>query len=320
MSLPPPEKLLWMYETMLLIRRYDENLPATGEAQAGAGAPMTPAATAAAPSRGHEPVAVGVCAHLRDTDTVVGTHRPHHFAIAKGVALDRMAAGAFDVARNGAPGPGALVDLVDPGHRFSAGSAMGAGMPPACGAALAAKMLHTQAVTVAFFGDEAAHRAGFHESLNLAARWRLPLIFVCEDASPGDAPAQDDAPSQASNVRRAAAYGIEGIRVGSNEALAVYDAAGQAVARARQGQGPTLIDVRTGGAADAAGPQDPPDPIEQLARQLRGYGLLDARREQIIRSRVDDRVQAALGFASRSRAAGAAIGAHAAAPLLHEAG
>lgn len=306
MSLPPPEKLLWMYETMLLIRRYEESLAARRGDAPGVGRPAL----------GQEPVAVGVCAHLRDTDTVVGTHRPHHFAIAKGVPLDRMAAGAFDVASAAGPGPGALIDLVDAGHRFSASAAAGAGMPPACGAALAAKMLHTRAVTVAFFGEQAAHRAVFHESLSLAARWRLPLIFVCEDGGPAEPAQPTEVTIDTPNTRRAAAYGIEGIRVASNEALAVYEAAGQAIERARGGQGPTLVDVKSAALATAGGEptQAPADPIEALARQMRSWGLLDDGRDRTIRSRVDERVQAAIGFARRVRSPSSPV------PVEHEPG
>ncbi len=186
---------------------------------------------------GQEPVAVGVCAHLTDADTVVGTHRPHHFAIAKGVPLDRMTAEIFGKQTGLGRGKGGHMHLFDPGRGFSCSGIVGASMPPACGAALAAKMLGSQDVAVAFFGEGAANQGTFHESLNLAALWHLPAIFVCEDNSWAISVAKDQATAIHSNAKRASAYGIEGITVDRNDALAVYDAARQAVTRARQGPG-----------------------------------------------------------------------------------
>jgi Dehydrogenase E1 component len=187
---PNDDQLLWMYETMLVIRDFEERMvnvylegklpPAIqhGLAFDIAGGPVPGEMHLAA---GQEPVAVGVCAHLRDEDTVVGTHRPHHFAIAKGVPLDRMAAELFGKATGLSRGKGGHMHLFDPEHNFSCSGIEGASLPPATGAALAYKKLGRDNVAVAFFGEGAANQGTFHEALNLAGLWHLPTVFICED-------------------------------------------------------------------------------------------------------------------------------------------
>ena len=186
------EKLLWMYETMLVIRHYEETMAQVylegklpPQIQKGlafdiASGPVPGEMHLAA---GQEPVAVGVCAHLTDDDTVVGTHRPHHFAIAKGVPLDRMTAEIFGKVTGLGRGKGGHMHLFDPQH----GSAAAASSAPACRRPAARRWpprrLGKDWVAVAFFGEGAANQGSFHESLNLAALWKLPVVFVCEDNS-----------------------------------------------------------------------------------------------------------------------------------------
>jgi TPP-dependent pyruvate/acetoin dehydrogenase alpha subunit len=316
------EKLLWMYETMLLIRRYEETMAQVylegklppniqkGLAFDIASGPVPGEMHLAA---GQEPVAVGVCAHLTDADTVVGTHRPHHFAIAKGVPLDRMTAEIFGKVTGLGRGKGGHMHLFDPQRRFSCSGIVGASLPPACGAALAAKKLRTGAVAVAFFGEGAANQGSFHESLNLAALWKLPAVFVCEDNSWAISVPKDHATSVVSNAARAAAYGMEGIAVGHNDALEVYEAAAAAVKRARDGGGPTLIEVKTDrymghfqGDAEVYRPKGEVealrknDPIPALATELRGRGMLNDARDRAIHERTESRVAAAFEFARKS--------------------
>ncbi|MHB1125165.1 MAG: thiamine pyrophosphate-dependent dehydrogenase E1 component subunit alpha [Ramlibacter sp.] len=316
------DQLLWMYETMLVIRRYEETLAQVylegklpPDIQKGlafdiASGPVPGEMHLAA---GQEPVAVGVCAHLTDADTVVGTHRPHHFAIAKGVPLDRMTAEIFGKVTGLGRGKGGHMHLFDPQRRFSCSGIVGASLPPACGAALAARKLGTQAVAVAFFGEGAANQGSFHESLNLAALWKLPAVFVCEDNSWAISVAKDQATAVASNATRAAAYGIEGIAVPRNDAIAVYEAAGSAVQRARDGGGPTLIEVKTDrymghfqGDAEVYRPKGEVqalrrnDPIPALATELRRRGLLDDAHDRAIGQRAELRVTAAFEFARKS--------------------
>jgi TPP-dependent pyruvate/acetoin dehydrogenase alpha subunit len=183
---PTHEQLMWMYETMLVIRDFEETMVKVylegtlpPHIQKGLafdiGGGLVPGEMHLA--AGQEPVAVGVCAHLRPDDTVVGTHRPHHFAIAKGVPLDAMAAEVFGKVTGLGRGKGGHMHLFDPAHQFSCSGIIGASLPPACGAALAAKKLGTDRGAVAFFGDGAANQGSFHESLNLAGLWKLPVMF-----------------------------------------------------------------------------------------------------------------------------------------------
>ena len=248
------EKMVWMYKTMKEIRIYEESMaaaylegklpPAIQKGLAfdiGAG-PVPGEMHLAA---GQEPVAVGICAHLNDDDTVVGTHRPHHFAIAKGVPLDLMTAEMFGKVTGLGKGKGGHMHLFDNAHKFSCSGIVGASMPIACGAALAAKKMGKDWVAVAFFGEGAANQGSFHESMNLAAVWKLPVIFVCEDNQWAISVPKNKSTSVSWVTDRAAGYGIPGIRVENNDALQVYEAAAPAIERARMGNGPSLIEIKT---------------------------------------------------------------------------
>lgn len=316
------ERLLWMYEKMIEIRRFEETMagvylegklpPAIQKGLAfdiGSG-PVPGEMHLAA---GQEPVAVGVCAHLRDEDTVVGTHRPHHFAIAKGVPLDAMCAEMFGKDTGLGRGKGGHMHLFDPAHKFSCSGIIGASLPPACGAALAAKKRGKDWVAVAFFGEGASNQGSFHESLNLAALWRLPVIFVCEDNKYAISVEKSESTSVAWNTDRAAGYGMPGVLVDRNDALAVYEAAGEAVARARRGDGPTLLEVRTDrylghfqGDPETYRPKGETDelrkhdPIPALGAELRRLGLIDDAADAALNKRANDRVAAAYDFARKS--------------------
>jgi len=324
---PSNEQLLWMYETMLLVREYEETMAKVymegklpphiqkGLAFDIASGPVPGEMHLAA---GQEPVAVGVCAHLRKEDTVVGTHRPHHFAIAKGVPLDPMTAEIFGKATGLCRGKGGHMHLFDPEHKFSCSGIIGASLPPACGAALAAKKLGKDWVAVAFFGEGAANQGSFHESLNLAALWDLPVIFICEDNKWAISVAKSSSTAIGSNADRAAAYGMAGAAVQENDALAVFEAAGAAIARARKGEGPSLIEVKTDrylghfqGDPEAYRPKGEVeelrrnDPIVRLGGQLRQRKLLDDAKDRAVRERVQRQVESAYEFARSSRYPGA---------------
>lgn len=316
------EQLLWMYETMVAIRHYEETMasvylegklpPAIQKGLAfdiGSG-PVPGEMHLAA---GQEPVAVGVCAHLRQQDTVVGTHRPHHFAIAKGVPLDRMTAEMFGKVTGLGKGKGGHMHLFDPEHRFSCSGIIGASLPPACGAALAAKKMGRDWVAVAFFGEGAANQGAFHESLNLAALWRLPVVFVCEDNHWAISVPKDQATSIASVADRAAAYGMPGVHVPHNDPLEVFDAAGAAIARARRGEGPSLLEVKTDrylghfqGDPEVYRPKDEvrqlreDDPIPRLAAMLLRDRLISEPDHAQLVARARQRVADAFDFARRS--------------------
>ncbi|ANQ87027.1 thiamine pyrophosphate-dependent dehydrogenase E1 component subunit alpha [Azoarcus olearius] len=316
------EQLLWMYEKMVEIREYEETMakvyleaklpPKIQKGLAfdiGAG-PVPGEMHLAA---GQEPVAVGVCAHLRRDDTVVGAHRPHHFAIAKDVDLNAMTAEMYGKATGLGRGKGGHMHLFDPAVKFSCSGIVGAGAPQACGAALAAKKLGTDAVAIAFFGEGAANQGAFHEALNLAALWKLPVVFVVEDNKYGISVEKSASTAIASNADRAAAYGMPGVLVEKNDAVAVFEAAGVAVARARRGEGPTLIEVKTDryyghfqGDPETYRPKGEAkelrqhDPIPTLGALLRSRDLLDDEADAALRARVSARVQAAYDFGRNS--------------------
>lgn len=316
------EQLLWMYEKMVEIREYEETMarvyleaklpPKIQKGLAfdiGAG-PVPGEMHLAA---GQEPVAVGVCAHLRRDDTVVGAHRPHHFAIAKDVDLNAMTAEMYGKATGLGRGKGGHMHLFDPAVKFSCSGIVGAGAPQACGAALAAKKLGTDAVAIAFFGEGAANQGAFHEALNLAALWKLPVVFVVEDNKYGISVEKSASTAIASNADRAVAYGMPGVLVEKNDAVAVFEAAGVAVARARRGEGPTLIEVKTDryfghfqGDPETYRPKGEAkelrqhDPIPALGALLRSRDLLDDDADAALRARVSARVQAAYDFGRNS--------------------
>lgn len=316
------EQLLWMYEKMIEIREYEETMsrvyleaklpPKIQKGLAfdiGAG-PVPGEMHLAA---GQEPVAVGVCAHLRRDDTVVGAHRSHHFAIAKNVDLAAMTAEIFGKATGLGRGKGGHMHLFDPAVKFSCSGIVGAGAPQACGAALAAKKLGSDAVAIAFFGEGAANQGAFHEALNLAALWKLAVVFVVEDNKYGISVEKSASTAIASNADRAVAYGMPGVLVEKNDAVAVFEVAGEAVARARRGDGPTLIEVKTDryfghfqGDPETYRPKGEAkdlrqhDPIPALAGLLRSRKLLDDEAEAALRARVSTRVQAAYDFGRNS--------------------
>jgi len=194
---------------------------------------------------GQEPAAVGVCMHLRPTDAVTATHRPHHIALAHGMDMKRLAAEIFGKETGLGRGKGGHMHLFDADTNFGCSGIIGEGMPTAVGHALAFKKQGRDDIAVSFFGEGAANQGAFHESLNLAGLWTLPVVFVCEDNAWAISVPKEKATAIANNSDRAPAYGIPGVLIPDNDPVAVYEAAGEAVARARRGEGPTLIEVKT---------------------------------------------------------------------------
>tara|TARA_B110001452_G_scaffold69111_1_gene55735 strand:+ start:8942 stop:9925 length:984 start_codon:yes stop_codon:yes gene_type:complete len=243
----PDEIKLWMYQTMFLSRRFEETIE---KIYLEGKTPAFNMANGPIPgemhlSNGQEPVAVGVCAHLNAEDVVTATHRPHHQAIAKGVDLKRMAAEIFGKSTGLSGGRGGHMHLFDPAVNFACSGIIAQGMGPACGAALSRKMQNKPGVAVSFIGEGAVNQGAFHESLNLAAVWGLPVIFVVEDNTWGISVSKQDSTAVARNDVRAAAYDIPGYYVENNDPIAIYDIAGEAIARARAGGGPSLIEIET---------------------------------------------------------------------------
>ncbi|RTI11801.1 pyruvate dehydrogenase (acetyl-transferring) E1 component subunit alpha [Thermus scotoductus] len=309
------ERLLWMYRTMILIRRYEERM---AEAYAEGKSPRFDISAGPVPGEmhlaaGHEPVAVGVCAHLRSEDTVTASHRPHHVAIAKGVDLRRMTAEIFGKKTGLGQGKGGHMHLFDPTVKFSCSGIIGAGFPPAVGAALAAKMLGKDWVAVAFAGEGAANQGSFHEALNLAALWRLPVVFVIEDNSYAISVPKSKSTAVPTNADRAAAYGIPGAYIPDNDPVAVYEVAGLAVERARRGEGPSLIEVKTyryfghfQGDPEVYRPKGEVeelkkrDPIARMRVSLLSKGLLTEEEDASIHQEVEATLDDAYNFARQS--------------------
>lgn len=223
---------------MLLIRRFEE----TAERESKAGRMPGFMHLYA----GEEAVAVGVCAHLRQTDFVTSTHRGHGHCIAKGAPVRGMVAELFARATGVCGGKGGSMHMFDFGKGvLGANGIVGAGLPLACGAALTAKTRGTDQVAVAFMGDGATNHGTFHESLNLASIWSLPVVFVVENNLYGEGTPLESTTRVAEIARRAASYGMPGETVDGQDVLAVYAAAGAAVARARSGGGPSLLVCQT---------------------------------------------------------------------------
>ncbi len=232
------ETLERLYQTMVRIRRFDEKTVELFNAGLVKGTAHSYV--------GQEAVAAGACAALREDDSIVGNHRGHGHCLAKGARVDRMMAELMGRATGYCQGLGgsmhiAALDL----NILGCNGIVAAGVPIGAGAALAARLRGTDRVVVTFFGDGGANQGVVHETLNLAAVWKLPFIFLCENNQYALSTASTRTTAGSSIAARAAAYGIPGMRIDGNDVLGVHEAALAAVARARAGEGPTLIEAVT---------------------------------------------------------------------------
>jgi TPP-dependent pyruvate/acetoin dehydrogenase alpha subunit len=232
------DKLLRMYERMRLIRAFEEQLHADFAAGKIPGFVHLYA--------GEEAVAVGVCANLREDDFITSTHRGHGHCIAKGVDIKAMMAEIHGKATGACKGKGGSMHIADVDKgMLGANGIVGGGPPLACGAGLSARARGTEQVTVCFFGDGAANQGTTAESLNLAGIWKLPVVFVCENNRYAETTAAEYSVSGRDIAARARGYGMPGVAVDGQDVFAVYEAAGEAVARARRGEGPSFIEAQT---------------------------------------------------------------------------
>lgn len=231
------DALLWMYETMVTIRRFEEQ--SRREADAGKLRGMHS-------SIGQEAVPTGICAHLRDDDYVLGTHRSHHHCIAKGVDLNEMMAELLGKATGTNKGKGGTMHIADINKgMLGANGVVGSNIPVATGVALSAKVRGSDQVSVVFFGDGASSQGSLHEAMNLASIWKLPVLFVCENNRYAESTPFEYAVAGGSVANRAAGYDMPGVLVDGQSALDMYEVGREAVARARAGEGPTLIEAQT---------------------------------------------------------------------------
>ncbi len=238
MSAPDREGMLALYRTMQTIRRFEEvacqllvdgKIPATLHA-----------------SIGQEAVATGVCHALAPRDMILTNHRGHGHCIAKGTNLDAMMAELMGKAAGTNRGRGGSMHIADPDLGIlGANGIVGGGVPIAVGAAYAARVRESGQVVACFFGDGAANEGGVHEAMNIASLWKLPVVFVCEHNGYAEMTPQRVHSSVEDLARRAAAYDMPGVTVDGNDVLAVLAAAEEAVARARRGEGPTLLEGKT---------------------------------------------------------------------------
>jgi len=195
---------------------------------------------------GQEAVAAGVCANLRKDDYITSTHRGHGHCIAKGAKLSKVMAEILGKKTGYCKGKGGSMHIAD----FSIGmlgatAVVGAGIPIAAGAGLSIKLRKTDQVVACFFGEGASNQGTFHEGINIAAIWKLPVLFVCENNLYAMGTRQSRVMAIQNVADRAAAYGIPGIVVDGNDVIAVYEAARKAVDRARSGEGSTLLECKT---------------------------------------------------------------------------
>ncbi len=229
---------LALYRQMLVIRRCEEQLARSHQAGLIMGACHTYV--------GEEAIATGVCAHLRPDDAVFSTHRGHGHALAKGVPPRQLIAELFGKATGCSQGRGGSMHLFSPEVGLMGTSGIvGPSILQATGAGYSYMLLKTDQVGVAFFGEGAVNNGAFHEGLNLAAIFKLPTLFVCENNMYATEVPFEYAAGDTDVARKAASYGLPGVAVDGNDVMAVYEAAGEAIGRARQGGGPALIECKT---------------------------------------------------------------------------
>jgi|TARA_A100001388_G_scaffold275235_1_gene260370 TPP-dependent pyruvate/acetoin dehydrogenase alpha subunit len=234
------EKLVWIYETMCRIRFFEESM--LEQTYKGNSMGVTH------PSDGQEAVPTGICAHLTEKDWIGSTHRGHGHCIAKGLETDKMMAEIMGKYTGNCKGKGGSMHIADFSKgMLGANAIVGASIPLAVGAALTAKYQGKEkdSIGVAFFGDGASSQGVLHESMNLASIWKLPVIFACENNQYAEATPSWYAVSVEDIADRAASYNIPGVIVDGMDVFQVYEAAEEAVARARKGLGPTLLELKT---------------------------------------------------------------------------
>ncbi|WFU71240.1 thiamine pyrophosphate-dependent dehydrogenase E1 component subunit alpha [Bradyrhizobium sp. CB2312] len=285
------DQKLEAYRLMLRIRRFEEE----GMRQFKAG--KIPGSFHA--SVGQEAAIVGACLPLRDDDAVTGTHRSHGHPIGKGAHLDALMAELMGKEGGICKGRGGSMHLADRSVGIISESAIvGGGIPLATGCAFSAKVRGVDQVTLCFFGDGAVNEGTFHESLNMASLWKLPVIYLCENNGYAVSTSVAQSHGQPDIALRAAGYGMPGVKVDGQDVSAVYEAAAQAVTRARVGDGPTLIvaetyrfDEHSFGMVISGPPYRPTEEVERYKRERDPIVLY---RSELLKQGVDDNILTAI--------------------------
>lgn len=300
------EFLLGLYERMVAIREFEEGvkflflegiMPGTIHQ-----------------CQGQEATAVGVCFTLRQNDFITSTFRGHGHALAKGLTMQELLDELFGASTGCCKGKGGSMHVGNMAQGMVPGIAIvGGGIPLAAGMALAFKMQKTDQVAVSFFGDGAVAEGAFHEGVNMAAIWKLPVVFVCENNLYGASTHVSKVMCDTNIARRAAAYGIHTQQVDGNDVLAVHEATKAAVRQCREGEGPVLLELltyrRTGHSRRDPCHYQPKDereawamkdPIDRFAEVLKDGGLIDRAGLQAIKARVLGQFQAAVEQAKQA--------------------
>jgi acetoin:2,6-dichlorophenolindophenol oxidoreductase subunit alpha len=306
-TVPSREQLVWMYERMTLIREFEERLKWLVETGVPVGAVHY--------YTGQEACAVGVCAALESTDWIASTHRGHGHCIAKGVEVHRMMAELYGKSTGTNRGKGGSMHITDVRvGMLGVNPIVGMGTTHAVGAALSAKVRKTRQVAAAFFGEGAASIGAVHEAMNLAAVWKLPVVFVCENNGYAQSTPVEYALSIPQIADRAAAYGMPGVTVDGQDVIAVWEATVTAVDRARAGKGPSLIecmtyrycghhqgdDTRRYRSKEEEEAARARDCIQGFRKQMLSGGILDPRELDAIDAQNRKKIDEAVTFAEAS--------------------
>lgn len=302
----PEEKLLWIYKKMLTQRMLEEKIleliptgKLTGHFHLGIG---------------EEATFIGACAALEERDYLLPTHRGLGCVIGKGIPLKKMMADIYGKATGTTKGKGGVLRICDAGLGVLGLSAtLGGIFPIAMGAALSSKLLNDGRVTLAIFGDGQSNRGTFHEAINLASIWKLPVVYLCENNQYAISTSQKKAMAIKNIADRAIGYGIPGKVVDGNDALAVYEITLEAVNRARAGKGPTLIEAKTyrwrphfeGEGASYRAPKEAEVwkkkcPISRLRKRMINLKLLNQLQDEKIKEEIAQEIDEAVKYAEES--------------------
>ena len=302
-----PEQLKQALHKMYLIRRFEEGAEESYMRGLIHGTMHL--------SIGQEASAVGVCMPLTDDDQITSTHRGHGHSIAKGAEVKRMFAEFFGKTTGYCKGRGGSMHIADVGKgNLGANGIVGGGIPIAVGAALTSKMMKTGKVVVSFFGDGANNEGAFHEALNMASIWKLPVVFVCENNGYGMSTSTARSTAAKNIADRAAAYSMPGVIVNGNIFSEVAEASHQAVERARAGDGPTLIESKTyrhrghsksdrnryRTKEEIEDWMSNRDPITLFEAELQEFGVIDRQGIEAIREAVEAEIADGIEFAKSS--------------------
>lgn len=302
----PKGQLLDLYRMMLRIRRFEEQVLEFYKSGSMSGLAHL--------YMGEEAVATGACAALKDEDKIASTHRGHGHVLARGADINRMMAEILGKKTGYNKGRGGSMHIMDTSKGIlGANGIVGAGIPIATGAAFAAKYKKSKGVAVSFMGDGATNEGTFHESVNMAAIWNLPCIYVIENNLYGMYTCIDDICNTPDVAVRAQAYNIPGVVVDGMDVIAVYEAVTEAANRAREGKGPTVIECKTyrwygHHAGDPALYRKPDEkeewmakcPVKTLRAELLKAEIAEENEIKKLENEVEEEIKAAVKYAQDS--------------------